>query len=100
MEVKLKPCPFCGAKQCSIALQQLPDGDVLYYCEECNTSGADCPTEGEARAAWNRRPIEDTLVDALYAYTKPDGCGPGCEDGDLCRMCQGEAALAKARGGA
>jgi len=36
------------------------------------------------------------LVDALYAYTKPDGCG--CYDDVICRMCAGEAAMAKARG--
>lgn len=94
----LRPCPFCGATQSSIALQQLPDGDVFYYCEECNVCEGDFPTEVKARAAWNRRPVEDALIEALYAYTKPDGCGPGCEDDAPCRMCQGESALAKARG--
>jgi hypothetical protein len=68
----LLPCPFCGA---SAKVSYSDRGEVFNVrCEKwtgdagstsCMGAGAYAHTEAEAIAAWNRRPSEKGLVDAI-----------------------------------
>lgn len=63
MEIKLKPCPFCGGSSCI-------DGEIAYIderagivyevrCTECAaTIDRWFDSEAEAIEAWNRRPAK------------------------------------------
>lgn len=62
---ELKPCPFCGATDCSVEA----DGPMCFYvsCGSCWASTPRCETPGTAAADWNDRPIEDALRAQLAA---------------------------------
>ena len=71
-EIKLKPCPFCGAEAYTYTCTSLNHGkkvkNWLIHCKEChlnypNFSIVDCClTEEEAIKHWNtRKPIERVL---------------------------------------
>jgi len=68
MSKKLKPCPFCGKKP-SIAYGG--PGDPVWYVEcegdepEHTISLQSGGTREEAITAWNTRPVEDALIEAL-----------------------------------
>ncbi len=61
---KLKPCPFCGARESD---EDFPLSVVRYigidtcmvYCERCGASGAERDSREEAIEAWNRRAQND-----------------------------------------
>ena len=70
MSEALKSCPFCG-----IEADVAHANDLSYfyaYCanEDCEIQpeGGMRDTEKDAVAAWNTRPVEDALVEALKAY--------------------------------
>lgn len=51
MQIKLKPCPFCGGNNLSV------EGITFYWveCIDCNATIAGHETKEEAIEAWNRR---------------------------------------------
>ena len=60
---KLKPCPFCGS-ECIITKFNMDK----YYWHECGDCSiiTDCHnTEQESTEAWNNRPLESELINAL-----------------------------------
>ena len=94
----LKPCPFCGSKEVFTMhrpAQLLMPAFWVVKCRHCLACAGIEGTEIETVAAWNSRPTEEALTEALYQYTNPDGCF--CDD-ETCRMCRGEAAMKLARG--
>ena len=54
IEIKLKPCPFCGGK----AFWDSEFSGV--YCH-CGAEITFCESDKEAAERWNTRPIEDAL---------------------------------------
>ena len=70
MSEALKPCPFCG-RTCNLVVDCLSGDDWFVSCEEdlkCRMSlHAVHPTKEAAISAWNTRPVEDALVEALKA---------------------------------
>ena len=64
-KIKLKPCPFCGAKVTGEATGQSEDGHYV-WCQGCGAAGPDwllaesgkdagARNNDEAREAWNQR---------------------------------------------
>lgn len=53
----LKPCPFCGGQDVSIAWTRCTD-EIQWHngrCNDCKFDAAAKDTEAEAIAAWNTR---------------------------------------------
>ena len=55
-EIKLKPCPFCGAE-----VEVVKDFESCFegysvWCENCHSSSAIYYDKTDAVEAWNRRP--------------------------------------------
>ena len=63
---ELKPCPFC-----KVSAPKLEDYITIttpYFfvrCQECGASAKVCRTKGEAVDAWNHRPLEAEMAEAL-----------------------------------
>lgn len=55
MEIKLKPCPFCGGKANINMLDQVRNRDWYAGCKACGAWIESFPTAEKAAAAWNRR---------------------------------------------
>lgn len=70
-EMKLKPCPFCGGKAWLINAEAGKDGMGRHWrnprCRECGADLGYCKTPEAAAKAWNTRPGETRLVEALEA---------------------------------
>jgi len=74
MSTELKPCPFCGGKA-HIVSETLLDEIGRFYSVKCSKCGAKsgekfandtCPLFfEEVREQWNRRPLEQQLIEAL-----------------------------------
>jgi hypothetical protein len=66
---KLRPCPnpWCKTNRPQRIRTELTFAGVVRSRVECTcgVKGPRCDTEDEAAAAWNRRPVEDALVEAL-----------------------------------
>ncbi len=63
MDMKLKPCPFCGGE--AIACRITQEGHPAPFfarCEECGMRTSNKLTSKEAVSAWNRRTVD---IDAL-----------------------------------
>ena len=65
---ELRPCPNLWCKRNDVAVHG-PDMVSDTYCVgcECGIGGPECATESEAVAAWNHRPAEWALIEALKA---------------------------------
>ena len=74
MANELKLCPFCGKKP---MVGKGGPGNLVWYieCEEDEhvASVQSGGTRKEAIAAWNTRPFEDALVEALKAVRDDEG---------------------------
>jgi hypothetical protein len=105
---ELKPCPFCQFEACMHV-------GALYFwakCKQCNAEGSAQNTAATAAKAWNHRPVQDELVEALKASLPLMAHRPECivvnpafEWGRMgsvsvgeckCAIAQVEAALRKA----
>ena len=69
MSEALKPCPFCG-----IDADISHSNNCTYFYAFCGNNDCEIQPEGGLRdtkqlaiAAWNTRPVEDALVEALRA---------------------------------
>ena len=69
MSEKLRPCPnpWCKTNRPQRIRTELTFAGVVRSRVECTcgVKGPRCDTEEEAVAAWNHRPVEDALVEAL-----------------------------------
>lgn len=74
--MSLKPCPFCGASP--EMTKYMPDEQYSLVCPDCGTDADIYAPIDEAVKQWNRRPIEDALVEALKMQ------GREYYDGTLC----------------
>lgn len=54
MEIKLKPCPFCG---CSAGLYQAYDGCYTVQCKVCGNGTLCKPNKNLVIELWNRRTV-------------------------------------------
>lgn len=80
MASELKPCPFCGIAP---KTQRNRGGGLFIFCgaedhkEDYSVSAdveGDSDTEDElVIAAWNTRPVEDALVEALKELCNAEG---------------------------
>jgi hypothetical protein len=76
MSEALKLCPFCGKKP---SIERSGPGNLVWYVEcegeepEHTISMQSGGTQKEAIAAWNTRPVEDALVEALKKVLERDG---------------------------
>jgi Lar family restriction alleviation protein len=60
----LEPCPFCGSEETFTKTWQGENGGTfaLARCSRCGAQGNEYwPTEGDAAAAWNKRPDRQRL---------------------------------------
>ena len=54
-DIKLRPCPFCGADE-SFLTMMISARDIFFVkCCECGGASGTCETSREAADAWNRR---------------------------------------------
>ena len=68
-----KPCPFCGETMTMKQSIGCNGGFTRWLnCENCFAHGPMCPLDfdDDPVDAWNKRPIEDELVDALKRVRK------------------------------
>ena len=66
MSEELKPCGSCGSVEAEIGI--IGGATFWVECSACGACSSSHDDEYDARAAWNRRPIEDKLqarIDAL-----------------------------------
>ena len=73
----LKPCPFCGANDTVMVVEQIPgcpecDDNCYIRCDQCFAGGPNYDDEQRAEAAWNRRdnctvcvPVETPLPENI-----------------------------------
>ena len=75
--MKLKPCPFCGAKINDDSFANGSKGIgvslpiVMVECGECSTLGADGETKEEAIEKWNTRnneSIKEELIEVVNKF--------------------------------
>ncbi len=63
-----KPCPFCGGADLGVHVALLNPDDDRVECTQCGARGPRrSVVKGDDQAlvaAWNRRPIEEQLLDA------------------------------------
>ncbi len=93
----MKPCPFCGSTNVSDGSGGFEMCDV--GCDECGAATEWYPTIEEARAAWNARPIEDALLEALEDCVKALEMfygEAGNDPGEY--LCNSWGAIARAKG--
>lgn len=64
-EMKLRECPFCGSKPLMEVLGGKGSTHRTINCTKCKCDLHWQPTEEGAIAAWNHRPTEDALIEAL-----------------------------------
>ena len=69
MSDKLRPCPLCGYKaRFGTTVNDFKFGVYVMCCRKsCRLKGRIYATRIKAAAAWNTRPIENALVEALKA---------------------------------
>lgn len=65
MSEELKPCGSCGCDAAEMCTSEL--ATFWVECSACGSQAMLHPTEADAIAAWNRRPIEDKLQDRIDA---------------------------------
>lgn len=53
-EIKLRPCPFCGAYKVKIRVLN-PDNNYYVLCQECDTKSGAYDTRLFAAKVWNTR---------------------------------------------
>jgi Lar family restriction alleviation protein len=100
MTIKLKPCPFCGARSVIGNGPRLTDFESLHrriyevHCEQCNaTINRWFDSEQEAAEAWNKRaerigywkqatPFVDTIEcsECGYQWPEPEMASKYCPD--------------------
>ena len=58
--IKLKPCPFCGAKE-QVRVVSMGTKHILYWvcCYSCNSFSGAAESEEKAINAWNTRAYEN-----------------------------------------
>ena len=67
-ETKLRPCPnpWCDPKNTRM-MKKRPTVSVFWVRCMCGVCGPSCVSADNAIAAWNNRPLEDELLEALKA---------------------------------
>ena len=61
-ETKLKPCPFCSRDELH--------GQSCIKCSNCGAQSGWHENDKDAIAAWNTRPLEDELLEALKEFVE------------------------------
>ena len=115
----LKCCPFCGGTDIGygdrLSYDDLPE--FFVFCRECGTKGPSLEDEESAHGNWNKRAVEDALIQGLetahgqsciwapdsYALEMVRMAIETCLDSlgivsEKIRKAEVEAALSKARG--
>jgi hypothetical protein len=101
-EPKLKPCPFCG--NTGVVQRKISRAAWLIYCPSephiCPVSVETVWFESEERAAsaWNTRPLETQMYEALKSLVDAGSCTCMNQSDDCCLIASGRAALAQADG--
>lgn len=73
MNDKLSPCPFCGHDSATVF--EITHADRSTFLASCTTCGATIghkDTRAEAVEAWNMRPIETVLREAVEKACKTE----------------------------
>lgn len=72
--MKLRCCPFCKSED--VATEHIGIHGTDFWsvdCKSCETTGPERGTEKAAIAAWNTRPLEDEILNALMYTVKSIG---------------------------
>jgi hypothetical protein len=101
-KTELRPC-LCGSINIVVLTNGEDSNEVI--CDDCYISTRTFPTLEEAIAAWNTRPLEDELLEALKDFKWAAMIRPSCQEDvvDKCRCltCAGvrvDAAIAHTEG--
>jgi len=86
---KLKPCPFCGCRDCS--------GTVKIKCPQCGASGSYAPSEEDAVKKWNKRSRIERPNMNTDGHCRKCNTQLGHDDdgGSICRFCDAEPSTDK-----
>lgn len=67
--MNLKPCPFCGSAKVNMCVGY--DAAFHYVeCEDCRAGAGFDKSKSKSISAWNARPVENELLDALKECQK------------------------------
>ena len=65
MDVRIKPCPFCGSHEITIC--RTNDQACWIRCEECGADAESSPAREEAIEIWNCR-VEDDGEETVVTF--------------------------------